>query len=76
MRKVWGQQPEDRIVVSFNELGQPNDELNSSTLAHFLGTIARNARYCPIQYTDWRLMPSSYKEEMLKVVKVINIIVF
>nr|CAA40554.1 TNP1 [Antirrhinum majus] len=69
MPKIWGQQPENRIVVSFNELGQPNDEKNTSTLAHFLGTIARNGRYCPLNYKDWRLMPNVYKEEMMTVVK-------
>ncbi|KAI3448643.1 hypothetical protein Pfo_005308 [Paulownia fortunei] len=30
------------------------------------GTIARNGRYCPLHYKDWRLMPYSYKDEMLK----------
>ncbi|KAG8374944.1 hypothetical protein BUALT_Bualt10G0048200 [Buddleja alternifolia] len=69
MPKVWGQ-PSDKLVeVSFNDLGQPNDQYKTSTLAHFLGTIARNGRYCPLSYQDWRLMPRSYKDEMLKIVK-------
>ncbi|XP_012851770.1 PREDICTED: uncharacterized protein LOC105971463 [Erythranthe guttata] len=69
MPKVWGQQPDELVVVSFNELGQPKDQDKTSTLSHFLGTIARNGRYCPLNYEDWRLMPYSYKEEMLKIVK-------
>ncbi|KAG8364814.1 hypothetical protein BUALT_Bualt18G0037800 [Buddleja alternifolia] len=69
MPKVWGQ-PSDKLVeVSFNDLGQPNDQYKTSTLAHFLGTIARNGRYCPLSYQDWRLMPRSYKDEMLKITK-------
>ncbi|KAG8382226.1 hypothetical protein BUALT_Bualt05G0054700 [Buddleja alternifolia] len=69
MPKVW-RQPSDKLVeVSFNDLGQPNDQYKTSTLAHFLGTIARNGRYCPLSYQDWRLMPRSYKDEMLKIVK-------
>lgn len=70
MPKIWGQQPDESMVVSFNDLGQPNDQDKTSTLSHFLGTIARNERYCPLNYEDWRLMPDIYKEEMLRIVKV------
>lgn len=72
MPKVWGQPIGELKQVAFNDLGQPNDEENSCTLAHFLGTIARNGRYCPLHYTDWRKMPYSYKDDMLKIVKVLN----
>ncbi|XP_057805534.1 uncharacterized protein LOC131020622 isoform X2 [Salvia miltiorrhiza] len=67
MPKVWGLNK--NFNVSFNELGQPNDRKQTSTLAHFLGTIARNGSFCPLHYTDWRLMPNSYKEDMLREVK-------
>ncbi|KAK6131597.1 hypothetical protein DH2020_034611 [Rehmannia glutinosa] len=69
MPKIWGQQSDEVTPISFNDLGQPNDEKNASTLAHFLGSIARNGRFCPLHYKDWRLMPYSYKDEMLKIVK-------
>ncbi|KAG8384206.1 hypothetical protein BUALT_Bualt04G0093900 [Buddleja alternifolia] len=69
MPKVWGQLPDNLVAVSFNDRGQPNDKYQISTLAHFLGTIARNGRYCPLNYKDWRLMPHSYKDEMLTIFK-------
>lgn len=43
------------------------------TLSNFLGTIARKGRYCPLNYEDWRLVLDSYKEEMLNIVKVMNV---
>lgn len=76
MPKIWTQSPDELIVVSFNDFGQPNDEKKACTLAHFLGTIARNGRYCPLNYKDWRLMPRSYKDEMLKIVKVLIYYIF
>ncbi|KAG8382392.1 hypothetical protein BUALT_Bualt05G0072600 [Buddleja alternifolia] len=69
MPKNWGQQPDELVAVSFNDLRQPNDEFKTCTLSHFLGTIARNGRYCPLHYKDWRLMSHSYKGEMLKIAK-------
>lgn len=68
MPKVWGLNKQ--INISFNDLGQPNDQKRTSTLAHFLGTLARNGSYCPLNYTDWQLIPFSYKEDMLREVKV------
>lgn len=68
MPQLWGLKKQ--LDVSFNDFGQPNDQKSTSTLAHFLGTIARNGLFCPLNYKDWRLMPSSYKEDMLKEVKV------
>ncbi|KAG8363818.1 hypothetical protein BUALT_Bualt19G0061800 [Buddleja alternifolia] len=69
MPKIWGQQSDELVIVSFNDLGQPNDKFKTCTLSHFLGTIARNGRYCPLHYKDWRLMLRSHKDEMLKIVK-------
>lgn len=71
MPNIWGLNK--HLDVSFNNFGQPNDPKRTSTLAHFLGTLARNGSFCPLNYTDWRLMPNSYKEDMLKEVKVYNI---
>ena len=41
MLKVWGETEETRKIISFNKFGQPNDKEHTSTLAHFLGTLAR-----------------------------------
>lgn len=71
MPKVWGQQANELVVVLFNDLGQPKDQHTTSALSHFLGTIAMNGKYCPLNHEDWRLMPNSYIEEMLRIMKVV-----
>ncbi|XP_031373418.1 uncharacterized protein LOC116188293 isoform X2 [Punica granatum] len=69
MRDLWGLQDDERKVVSFNSFGQPNDPENSSKLANFLGTIARDGTHAPLHYLTWRKMPGHHKEEMVKLVK-------
>ncbi|KAH6817191.1 hypothetical protein C2S51_000794 [Perilla frutescens var. frutescens] len=41
----------------------------SSTLSHFLGSISRNGKYCPIDVMNWHKMPSTKKTEILDTVK-------
>ncbi|XP_075504554.1 uncharacterized protein LOC142541992 [Primulina tabacum] len=48
--------PGDRLVVTFNERGQPYGEMQP-TLANFVGTIARNGNVLPLDFSDWRKMP-------------------
>ena len=51
MAKVWAQEKGDRIPILVNEHGQPiNDK--SSHLTHFMGTLSRSGKYCPI-YKPW-----------------------
>lgn len=68
MCKVWGQHDEERSQVLFNNKGQPIS--NNSKLNHFLGTIARNRRYAPLQYKSWHKMPKIFKEDMFALVLV------
>ncbi|KAL8512964.1 hypothetical protein ACS0TY_019214 [Phlomoides rotata] len=69
MRSVWGRPSNlPRFHVEFNEFGQPIDGKDSD-LSHFLGSIARNGRFCPIDVMDWREMPSRKKTDMLDAVK-------
>ncbi|KAL8457565.1 hypothetical protein ACS0TY_035432 [Phlomoides rotata] len=69
MHSVWGRPSNlPRFHVEFNEFGQSIDGKDSD-LCHFLGSIARNGRYCPIDVMDWRQMPSRKKTDMLDVVK-------
>ncbi|KAL8512927.1 hypothetical protein ACS0TY_019186 [Phlomoides rotata] len=69
MRNVWGRPSNlPRFHVEFNEFGQPIDGKDSN-LCHFLGSIARNGRFCPIDVMDWREMPSRKKIDMLDAVK-------
>ncbi|KAL8476899.1 hypothetical protein ACS0TY_029266 [Phlomoides rotata] len=39
----------------------------SSMLCHFLGTVARNGKFCPIDVANWREMPRENKNNMLEV---------
>ncbi|XP_058187418.1 uncharacterized protein LOC131304257 isoform X1 [Rhododendron vialii] len=73
MCKVWGQQEDERVKVSFNDKGQPIS--NNSILSHFLGTIARNGKYAPLHYKSWPKMPRVYKDDMLALVLVSLIII-
>ncbi|KAG5554651.1 hypothetical protein RHGRI_012265 [Rhododendron griersonianum] len=73
MCKVWGQQEDERVKVSFNDKGQPIS--NNSILSHFLGTIARNGKYAPLHYKSWSKMPRVYKDDMFALVLVSLIII-
>ncbi|GKA33043.1 hypothetical protein Tco_0719410 [Tanacetum coccineum] len=47
MPKVWTKTEEDRISVQFNEYGQPVKD-TTSTLSHFIGSLARSGKYCKL----------------------------
>ncbi|KAH6787388.1 hypothetical protein C2S52_006940 [Perilla frutescens var. hirtella] len=69
MQSIWGRAPNlPPIHVEYNEFGQPIGDENSK-LCHFLGSISRNGKYCPIDIKNWHAMPSTKKTEMLEVVK-------
>lgn len=69
MASVWGLPEEKHLKIKSNELGQPIGK-NRSKLSHFLGTLARNGRYAPIDIEDWHKMPLVRKNDMLDVIKV------
>ncbi|GKB15364.1 transposase, Ptta/En/Spm [Tanacetum coccineum] len=66
MPKVWTKSEEDRISVSFNEYGQPIDKKTTSTLTHFMGSLARSGKYCPL-HKPWPKVGSSKKRTLLDV---------
>ncbi|GKD12463.1 hypothetical protein Tco_1196870, partial [Tanacetum coccineum] len=66
MPKVWTKSEDDRISVSFNEYGQPIDKKTTSTLTHFMGSLARSGKYCPL-YKPWPKVGSSKKQTLLDV---------
>lgn len=71
MKSVWGCPLNlQRRYVEYNDYGQPIGG-ESSTLTHFLGSIARNGKYCPIDVKDWCAMSKENKTDMLELVKVI-----
>ncbi|XP_042467648.1 uncharacterized protein LOC122050841 [Zingiber officinale] len=56
MRDVHALDPDDVLVVQFNERGQPYGDIQP-VLANFVGTIARNGNLLPLSFLDWRKMP-------------------
>ncbi|GKA27168.1 hypothetical protein Tco_0713336 [Tanacetum coccineum] len=66
MPKVWTKYEEDYISVYFNEYGQPIDKKTISTLTHFMGSLARSGKYCPL-HKPWPKVGSSKKRTLLDV---------
>lgn len=58
MRDIHALHPDHVLVVKFNERGQPYGDLQP-TLANFIGTIARNGLVLPLNFLDWRKMPTN-----------------
>ncbi|GAV87660.1 hypothetical protein CFOL_v3_31086, partial [Cephalotus follicularis] len=57
-----------RIYVSINKLGQHiGDEANK--LSSFLGTLARNGTYAPLNYVAGQHMSSTHRNDMRDIVK-------
>lgn len=55
--------------MKFNKYGQPIGK-TATTLSNFLGLIARNGRVTPLQYKDWRMVPTSTKDTIWLIVQV------
>lgn len=74
MLQIWGR-PSTLPLISldFDNLGRPIGP-NQSKFSEFLGTIARNGMYCPLDVESWYKMPHEYKKRMLEIVKVIEIL--
>ena len=64
MPKVWTVSDEERISVSFNEYGQPIDKKTTSMLTHFMGSLARSGKYCPL-HKPWPKVGSAKKKILL-----------
>ncbi|XP_044423029.1 uncharacterized protein [Triticum aestivum] len=61
---VWNMPKGQRIVVKCNEDSQPiGDE--GAILGKFLGTIARNGGFCPLNINDWRHVKKNSGEETI-----------
>jgi hypothetical protein len=63
MRQIHARTMEEREEVIFNEDGQPIGPTKKvvSGFSLFLGTLARNATFCPLIYTNWSKMPKKNK---------------
>ncbi|KAE8805454.1 hypothetical protein D1007_18540 [Hordeum vulgare] len=61
---VWNMPKGQRIVVKCNENSQPiGDE--GAILGKFLGTIARNGGFCPLNINDWHGVKKNSAEETI-----------
>jgi len=49
---VWHLRPNERILVKWNNEGQPLGD-GGALLNRFLGSIARNHNVFPISYSSW-----------------------
>ncbi|KAJ0450388.1 putative transposase, Tnp1/En/Spm [Helianthus annuus] len=68
MPRVWPQEKGDRIPILVNAHGQLiNDK--SSQLTHFMGTLSRSGKYCPI-YKPWNKVNAAKKQALLALLKV------
>ncbi|XP_024980868.1 uncharacterized protein LOC112517716 [Cynara cardunculus var. scolymus] len=63
MPSIWAQEEGDRIPLLFNEYGQPVDKETTNSLSHFMGSLARSGKYCPVDIswhqTKFDLPPGS-----------------
>ncbi|KAE8772037.1 hypothetical protein D1007_56012 [Hordeum vulgare] len=61
---VWNMPKGQRIVVKCNENSQPiGDE--GAILGKFVGTVARNGGFCPLNINDWRDVKKNSGEETI-----------
>ncbi|KAJ8433394.1 LOW QUALITY PROTEIN: hypothetical protein Cgig2_028994 [Carnegiea gigantea] len=73
--KVHARKMEDRVVVLFNDKGQPIGPTNKAVneFSKFLGTIAHDYTWAPLIYTNWRkekyIIPSSAKKWVLQTIR-------
>ncbi|XP_027174484.1 uncharacterized protein LOC113774118 [Coffea eugenioides] len=69
MIEIWGKPSScHQYKVRFDKDGEPIGK-NKSKFTEFLGTIARNGKYAPLDVTDWREMTNDKKQDMLVLVK-------
>ncbi|KAK2389979.1 hypothetical protein QL285_063531 [Trifolium repens] len=63
MRQIHARTMEEREEMIFNEDGQPIGPTKKavSGFSLFLGTLARNATFCPLIYKNWSKMPKKNK---------------
>nr|GEU54106.1 hypothetical protein [Tanacetum cinerariifolium] len=61
-----GQNHRDRISVSFNENGQPVDEKTTSKLSHFIRSLVRSGKYCPL-HKPWPKVGIANKQTLLDI---------
>ncbi|XP_071932980.1 uncharacterized protein [Coffea arabica] len=68
MKEIWDRPKElPRIEIKLDDNGIPISEKTS--FSEFLGSLARNGMYCPIDVETWLKMSRKLKMDMLEVIK-------
>lgn len=74
MKEIWGRPSTlPRIKIRCDDMGRPIGSRRNK-FTDFLGTLARNGKFCPIDVEDWHKMPLDSKKKMLDVIKVIEML--
>ncbi|XP_073129145.1 uncharacterized protein [Henckelia pumila] len=69
MKEIWGRPSTlPRIKIRCDDMGRPIGSRRNK-FTDFLGTLARNGKYCPIDVEGWHKMPLDIKKKMLDVIK-------
>ncbi|XP_073301909.1 uncharacterized protein [Primulina huaijiensis] len=69
MKEIWGRPNTlPRIKIRCDDMGRPIGSRRNK-FTDFLGTLARNGKFCPIDVEDWHKMPLDSKKKMLDVIK-------
>ena len=74
MAEIWDLHEDERVIVEVNAHCLPIGE-SACKLTRFIGSMVRMPSFAPLSYTSWPLMPAEKKEEMWRIVKVINLVV-
>ncbi|KAH7678999.1 putative transposase Ptta/En/Spm plant protein [Dioscorea alata] len=68
IKELWTLPPQERILVSSNQLGQPIRP-EAQLLAAFLGMLARSGQHIGLQYESWHKVPKTLKDELFKFIE-------
>ncbi|XP_039134930.1 uncharacterized protein LOC120272230 [Dioscorea cayenensis subsp. rotundata] len=68
IKELWTLPPQERILVSSNQLGQPVGP-EAQLLAAFLGMLARSGQHIGLQYESWHKVPKTLKDELFKFIE-------
>ncbi|XP_073273424.1 uncharacterized protein [Primulina huaijiensis] len=74
MKEIWGRPSTlPRIKIRCDDMGRPIGSRRNK-FTDFLGTLARNGKFCPIDVEDWHKMPMDSKKKILDVIKIIEML--
>ena len=66
-KHVWCLPSGRRIIVHFNEYGQPIRR-GGLVLIHFLSELSKDGTFCPLGAQNWKRVDDHYKQRIIKTV--------